>query len=204
MSQSSSSNISDTKSKTITTNKRITVLGNVIVKSAESSLAEKPKSTPNIDHHKITHSLKNKRPMEAMNQSNAKVIESRTNRSVRKRKSSSVSIHHSYSKNPADDKGEDDTFEAVINGKNVTWICVMKGCSARIKLKKHLKQHTLAYHGVRLPDGRFVRNRVLCLKCQKVVLNESNFDTHHKLKHANFEKEFKWFQQYSVDRMFWE
>lgn len=88
--------------------------------------------------------------------------------------------------------------------QDFAWYCPINGCSAKVKFLKNRKRHLLDYHGSRCMDGRFGRNRVKCLICGKVVLNKSNLNTHHQLKHEKLKQKSKPIKQYSSDRMKWE
>lgn len=79
--------------------------------------------------------------------------------------------------------------------------CRVKGCNKTFKHRKNIKRHVMDYHGSLCPNGQFRRKRVLCLNCDKVVLNKSNLDIHHKLKHKNLAKNSKPINQISNNRM---
>lgn len=84
---------------------------------------------------------------------------------------------------------------------DVGWKCSVNGCSSIVKHVKNKKRHLIDYHGILLPNGKYRRDRVQCLLCSKVVLNASNLNIHHELKHANLAKKFKNIQQHSLDRI---
>lgn len=89
------------------------------------------------------------------------------------------------------------------NAKEVKFKCPIKGCSSIVMRKVNAKRHLRDYHGSRTSDGKFVRTRIRCLICSKLCLNESNFGSHHKLKHTAVTKNSTKIWQYSTDRINW-
>lgn len=83
--------------------------------------------------------------------------------------------------------------------------CQCPFCPSVIKLNKNMKRHINDYHGILSPDGKsFYRRRIRCKNCKIICLNESNYETQHKLKHQNLSKMFESFDQTSNDRKSWK
>lgn len=106
---------------------------------------------------------------------------------------------------PCVDEGEDSgVSESKSNNEEQIqkWKCPINGCQSKLIHLKNNKRHMRNYHGIILPNGKYRRDRIKCLRCHnKIVLNRSHFNVHHELKHPGLQQQFKPITQDSIDRL---